>query len=79
MRDVRRTFWRAAEVFRRDGAGFDAWLWSRWKLHWQWSLLLTIPAIGAVGLALGVAMVHGLSPGIIILVAVLSFLRRSQR
>jgi len=79
MRDVRRTFWRAAEVFRREGAVFDAWRWSRWKLHWQWSLLLTLPAVGGLALLLGVALINGFSPAVILLVAVLSLLRRAQR
>jgi hypothetical protein len=49
MRDVRRTLKRACEVLAREGAGLDAWVWFRWKLHWQWSLLGLLPVIIAIG------------------------------
>jgi hypothetical protein len=45
MRDVRRTFRRTGDVlFHREGAGLGAWLWFKWKLHWQWPLLVLVPA-----------------------------------
>jgi tetratricopeptide (TPR) repeat protein len=40
MRDARRTFMRAADVFAREGAGPAAWIWSRWKLHERWYLVI---------------------------------------
>lgn len=38
--DVRRSFKRAGEVFVREGAGPGAWLWFRWKLSYQWLILI---------------------------------------
>jgi hypothetical protein len=51
MRDARRTFRRAGELVVREGGGARAWLWFKWKLHWQWSLLAVaavMPMIVAV-------------------------------
>jgi len=48
MRDIRRTFRRTGELFHREGAGPGAWLWFKWKLHWQWSLLPLAPMALAV-------------------------------
>jgi hypothetical protein len=47
-RDIRRTFARSGEVFARE-AGFRAWWWSKWNLHWQWSLVpLIVPVVALV-------------------------------
>jgi len=48
MRDVRRTFRRTGELFNQEGAGMQAWLWFKWKLHWQWSLLPLTPLLLAI-------------------------------
>jgi tetratricopeptide (TPR) repeat protein len=48
MRDARRTFVRAAEVFVREGAGPFAWMWFRWKLHWRWTYV--VAPLASVGL-----------------------------
>jgi hypothetical protein len=47
MRDARRTFRRAADLFIREGAGPSVWFWSRWKLYWRWSLV-GLPLAGAL-------------------------------
>jgi cellulose synthase operon protein C len=50
MRDVRRTFRRTGVVFFHQGAGPGAWLWFKWKLYWQWSLLPLAPLSLAIAL-----------------------------
>jgi hypothetical protein len=58
MRDVRRTFRRAGDLFHREGAGPAAWFWFKWKLHWQWLLLPLAPL--ALALALQPPVLLGL-------------------
>jgi hypothetical protein len=44
MRDMRRTFRRAGEVFVREGAGPLAWIWFKRKQYWQWTLPFLVTA-----------------------------------
>lgn len=53
MRDVRASLRRAASLFGSEGGGLRAWMWCRWRLHWQWSLLVLLPAVPVAIVALG--------------------------
>jgi cellulose synthase operon protein C len=50
MRDARRTFGRAGEAIVSEGGGLRAWLWFKWKLHWQWSLIPLVPIVGVAAM-----------------------------
>ena len=66
MRDVRQTFRRAGTLFHREGAGAGAWLWFRWSLYWQWSLLPLLPILVVFALqpvALVGLLIWGLTRG----------------
>jgi hypothetical protein len=60
LRDARVTFGRAAELFRREGAGGDAWLWAQWNLHWRRLLVVGVPMGVAVILMMRIHLYYGM-------------------